>query len=100
MILAMLCGVPATGLCFVEDDPFTTIIAPAIQKHCAKCHGTAAEVEADLNLATLRGGSLANNTELIRILAKYGAIGSDTKGKANALSDTLARPDQSTCSDS
>ena len=68
MILAMLCGVPATGLCFVEDDPFTTIIAPAIQKHCAKCHGTAAEVEADLNLATLRGGSLANNTELIRSL--------------------------------
>lgn len=51
-----------------DADSFTKIIAPAIQKHCAKCHGAGDEVEADLNLVQLRNSDLPKNVELIRSL--------------------------------
>jgi hypothetical protein len=52
-----------------ETDAFAKIIAPAIQKHCAKCHGAdAAEVEGDLNLLKLRGDDLRNDAEMVRVL--------------------------------
>jgi hypothetical protein len=63
-----LCGVPTAEFCFAEADQFTKIIVPAIQKHCAKCHGAGDEVEADLNLVTLRSDSLTNNVELVSSL--------------------------------
>ncbi|MGZ0170242.1 MAG: DUF1592 domain-containing protein [Planctomycetales bacterium] len=52
-----------------ETDAFTKIIAPAIQKHCAKCHGVdAEEVDGDLNLLKLRGDDLRNDVEMVRTL--------------------------------
>lgn len=52
-----------------ETDPFAKIIAPAIQKHCAKCHGAkASDIEGDVNLLQLRSGDLTKNVELVRTL--------------------------------
>ncbi len=52
-----------------DGDSFAKIIAPAVQKHCAKCHGANTdELEGDLNLLTLRRGDLDDNPELIRSL--------------------------------
>lgn len=51
-----------------DDDPFAQIIAPAFQQHCAKCHGSEEESEADLNLLALDRGDLLERAELIRSL--------------------------------
>lgn len=52
-----------------DSSSFAKVIAPAVQKHCAKCHGAnVEELEGDLNLLTLRRGDLDDNPELIRSL--------------------------------
>ncbi|MDA0808109.1 MAG: DUF1592 domain-containing protein [Planctomycetota bacterium] len=52
------------------DSPLLAeIIAPTVQKHCAKCHGAnAEELAGDLNLLTLKSRDLNENSELIRSL--------------------------------
>ncbi|MDA1161522.1 MAG: DUF1592 domain-containing protein [Planctomycetota bacterium] len=57
-----------TAFC-AEADPFAKIIVPAIQKHCAKCHGADADdVEGELNLLQLQSGDLTEDVELVRTL--------------------------------
>ena len=57
------------GAFSADADSFVTVIAPAMQKHCAKCHGANAdELEGDLNLLKLKSGDLDDNPELIRSL--------------------------------
>jgi hypothetical protein len=52
-----------------ETDAFTTVIAPAIQTHCAKCHGAdTQELQGDINLLKLRGDDLRNDPEMVRTL--------------------------------
>jgi hypothetical protein len=52
-----------------DADSFAKIIMPAVQKHCAKCHGANAdELEGDLNLLAMKSGDLDDNPELIRSL--------------------------------
>jgi len=52
-----------------ESSSFAEIIAPAVQQHCAKCHGANADkLERDLNLLTLQSGELDGNPDLIRSL--------------------------------
>ncbi|MBL6705842.1 MAG: DUF1592 domain-containing protein [Planctomycetaceae bacterium] len=52
-----------------DSNPFAEIIAPTVQKHCAKCHGAnAEELAGDLNLLTLKSRDLNENSELIRSL--------------------------------
>lgn len=52
-----------------DGDSFAEIIAPAIQKHCAKCHGANTDaLEGDLNLLKLQSRELNENPELIRSL--------------------------------
>lgn len=67
-ILISLHSVLATDAGSVETGGFTKIIAPAIQKYCAKCHGAADEDEGDVNLLALRSDNLGENVELIRSL--------------------------------
>jgi hypothetical protein len=67
--LLLLHGVLTAEAWSADTDPFTKIIAPAIQKHCAKCHGTnASDVEGDVNLLQLRKDDLTKNVELVRTL--------------------------------
>ncbi|NQV27848.1 MAG: DUF1592 domain-containing protein [Rhodopirellula sp.] len=62
-------GFLTTDVFCAEPDAFATIIAPTIQKHCAKCHGNDAdEIEGDLNLRQLQSGDLAKDAELVRTL--------------------------------
>ncbi|HIF01330.1 MAG TPA: DUF1592 domain-containing protein [Planctomycetes bacterium] len=68
LLLISLGGIPATDALSAEDGRFAKVIAPAIQKHCAKCHGARDEVEGDLNLLSLRSGDLTENVELVRRL--------------------------------
>jgi hypothetical protein len=49
-----------------EADRFSTIVAPVLQKHCAKCHGAGEKIEGAVNLLTLRENTLTNNIELLR----------------------------------
>lgn len=52
-----------------DGDSFAKTIAPAIQKHCAKCHGAKPdELEGDLNLLKLQSRDLHDDPELIRSL--------------------------------
>ncbi len=65
--LVLLQAVFATNSRSAEGDAFTSIIAPAIQKHCAKCHGADAnEVEGDVDLVSLQRDDLSKNVELVR----------------------------------
>lgn len=66
--LITLLNILATDAWSADTDRFTKIIAPAIQKHCAKCHGSKAKVEGDINLLALRGDNLTDNVELVRSL--------------------------------
>ena len=65
---ALLAGILAADLCTADEDRFTTDIAPAFQKHCAKCHGGGDEVEGELDLLALDSSSLTDNVELVRSL--------------------------------
>jgi len=68
-VLALSHGVVAAQALSADGDTFAKIIAPTVQKHCAKCHGANAdELEGDLNLLKLRSRDLDNNPELIRSL--------------------------------
>ena len=59
-----------------DSDSFAKIIAPAVQKHCAKCHGANAdELEGDLNLLKLQSRDLHDNPELIRSLIEVLDLG-------------------------
>ncbi len=50
-----------------DADPFTKIIQPTIQKHCAKCHGADDEPEGEINLLKLQKTSdLSKNSKLVR----------------------------------
>ncbi len=52
-----------------DSNSFAEIIAPTVQKHCAKCHGAnTEELAGDLNLLTLKSRDLNENSELIRSL--------------------------------
>ncbi|MFP6762854.1 MAG: DUF1592 domain-containing protein, partial [Planctomycetaceae bacterium] len=64
----LLLGRPLVNVPAAETGPFAKVIAPAIQKHCAKCHGGSEEVESDLNLLALRSGELSQDLKLIRSL--------------------------------
>ena len=67
--LTLLHSVGVADAFSADADSFVTVIAPAIQKHCAKCHGANAdELEGDLNLLKLKSGDLDDNPELIRSL--------------------------------
>ena len=68
-VLALLHSVVAAEAFSAGDNSFARIIAPAVQKHCAKCHGVNAdELEGDLNLLTLQSRDLNDNPELVRSL--------------------------------
>ncbi|HRX79177.1 MAG TPA: DUF1592 domain-containing protein [Pirellulaceae bacterium] len=49
-----------------ESDGFGKLVSPAIQQHCAKCHGAEEEIEGDVNLLELRSDNLTANVELLR----------------------------------
>ena len=51
-----------------ESDSFTKLIGPAIQHHCAKCHGAEDEIEGEVDLLALRGEDLPRRVELVRRL--------------------------------
>ena len=48
-----------------DSDVFKTVVAPAIQKHCASCHGAEDGVEGDVNLLQLRSDNLTDHAELL-----------------------------------
>ncbi|WP_298861995.1 DUF1592 domain-containing protein [uncultured Gimesia sp.] len=58
-----------TDIRAAETDPFTKTIKPAIQKHCAKCHGTGGNAEGEIDLLKLQNSSdLSQNAKLVRKL--------------------------------
>jgi len=64
----VLAGQSVASVLAADHGPFEKVIAPAIRKHCAKCHGAAAEVQGDLNLLQLGSAELSQNLELLRSL--------------------------------
>ncbi len=63
--LPFLLAVPVRG---AETDAFTKVLAPALQKHCVKCHGATEEIEGEVNLKKLQNADLTTNLELLRRL--------------------------------
>lgn len=54
--------------CSAEINRFAKTVAPAIQQHCAKCHGAQEDVEGDVNLLELQSGNVSTKLELVRRL--------------------------------
>ncbi len=68
-VLALLRSDTLAEDTFADSGSFEKIIAPVVQKHCAKCHGSDTdEVEGDLNLLTLQSHDLNASPELVRSL--------------------------------
>ena len=68
-VLAVLHGVVSAEALSADGDSFARIIAPVVQKHCAKCHGANADdLEGDLNLLKLQSGDLNDDPEMVRSL--------------------------------
>jgi hypothetical protein len=76
IVLVLSHGVVAAEAFSADGDSFAKIIAPTVQKHCAKCHGANAdELEGDLNLLKLQSRDLDDNPELVRSLIEVLDLG-------------------------
>lgn len=62
LLLPFLLAAEVSG---AEADAFKKVIAPALQKHCVKCHGASDEIEGEVNLKKLQGDDLVTNLELL-----------------------------------
>ena len=51
-----------------EVDVFSETLLPVFRTHCVQCHGGGHEIEADVNLLSLRREVLENDIELVRRL--------------------------------
>lgn len=79
------------GNLLAEADSFQQIIAPAIHKHCAKCHGQADDVEGEVNLTGLKSADLTKNVELTRKLIDVLDLGEMPPEDEPQLEDKLRR---------
>lgn len=69
LLLAMLvCAAARLPLRAADVDPFTKLVAPALQTHCAKCHGADGELEGDVDLVGLHSDNVAEDLELVQRL--------------------------------
>ena len=63
MVACFLTASPSIAQTSALDD-FNRVVAPALKKYCAKCHG-AGEIEGDTNVLSLNSDNLVENAELI-----------------------------------
>ncbi len=69
LLLAMLvCAAACSPLQAADVDPFTKLVAPALQSHCAKCHGADGELEGDVDVLALHRDNVTADLDLLQRL--------------------------------
>ena len=64
-----------SGVAAADGDRFSELVLPAIEKHCAKCHGADGKVEGDTNLQELRIEDFPAKVELLHRLIEVIDLG-------------------------
>ncbi|QEG39186.1 DUF1592 domain-containing protein [Roseimaritima ulvae] len=68
--LLLICGAGLSvhGAVAAETGAFSTVVAPALRTHCAKCHGADGEREGDVDVLALHRDNIADDLDLVQRL--------------------------------